>query len=76
MSATIEMVSYCFDVLNHKLEFPNQEFTVKPSFSNDSYPLFVTWYKKKQDSYSLRGCIGTFSEIPLYEGLKEYALYR
>lgn len=74
--ATTQMVAYCFDVLNHKLDNPDKEYSTNPSFKNDSFPLFVTWYKKKQNSYSLRGCIGTFSETPLYEGLKEYAIYR
>ena len=33
-------------------------------------PLFVTWNKDDR----LRGCIGTFGELPLAEGLEQYAL--
>jgi uncharacterized protein (TIGR00296 family) len=35
-------------------------------------PLFVTW--KIGRDQRLRGCIGTFSEMNLHNGLKEYAL--
>jgi uncharacterized protein (TIGR00296 family) len=35
-------------------------------------PLFVTW--KIGRDQRLRGCIGTFSELSLHSGLKEYAL--
>lgn len=35
-------------------------------------PLFVTW--KIGRDQRLRGCIGTFSELNLHSGLKEYAL--
>lgn len=41
-------------------------------FSNDAYPLFVTW-KIGRDK-RLRGCIGTFSAMELHNGLREYAL--
>ena len=33
-------------------------------------PLFVTWKKLGE----LRGCIGTFSHVPLYSGLEDFAL--
>eukprot|EP00096_Caligus_rogercresseyi_P001880 TRINITY_DN1327_c0_g1_i2.p1 TRINITY_DN1327_c0_g1~~TRINITY_DN1327_c0_g1_i2.p1 ORF type:complete len:177 (-),score=30.81 TRINITY_DN1327_c0_g1_i2:1005-1535(-) len=35
-------------------------------------PLFVTWTIGKNQE--LRGCIGTFSEMELHNGLKEYAI--
>lgn len=38
----------------------------------DFSPLFVTW--KIGRDQRLRGCIGTFSEMNLHNGLKEYAL--
>jgi uncharacterized protein (TIGR00296 family) len=40
------------------------------------YPLFVTWntIRPGSHSHSLRGCIGTFEEQPLSEGLSSYAL--
>ncbi|EFA83612.1 DUF51 family protein [Heterostelium album PN500] len=39
-------------------------------------PLFVTWNIDKYGNgdKELRGCIGTFSPIPLVKGLNEYAL--
>jgi len=41
-------------------------------FTNGSYPLFVTW--KIDKSKKLRGCIGTFNDMPLHSGLREYAV--
>jgi uncharacterized protein (TIGR00296 family) len=42
---------------------------------NESYPLFVTWNTLSRSGHkSLRGCIGTFSGMPLEEGLEQYAL--
>lgn len=58
------MCYFCFDVLYcelNKLDMPND-----PSFTNDPYPLFVTW-KIGRDK-RLRGCIGTFSAMHLREG--------
>jgi len=43
-----------------------------PQFTNDSYPLFVTW--KTGRDHRLRGCIGTFTAINLHSGLREYAI--
>eukprot|EP01136_Pigoraptor_vietnamica_P010433 Opistho-1_new@48043 len=72
--ATEEMCAYCFDVVASELgEGPAPR---KPSFSNLSYPLFVTWTmrdSKNKDDWQLRGCIGTFSAQPLHAGLREYA---
>jgi len=42
------------------------------NFTNDAYPLFVTW--KIGSDKRLRGCIGTFSAINLHVGLRKYAL--
>lgn len=70
MVAHPEMGFFCFDVLYshlHSLEAPKN-----PTFSNDPYPLFVTWEIGKD--HRLRGCIGTFSEMNLHSGLREYAV--
>lgn len=54
--------------------------TGPPSYASrlsvtESYPLFVTWNTlSKSGNKSLRGCIGTFSGLPLEEGLEQYAL--
>jgi len=72
--ASNEMCVYCFDSLIHHLEgSPNSE---QPSFTNDSFPLFVTWNKesKRSGDVSLRGCIGTFKAKNLHAGLREYAV--
>jgi len=64
-----EMGFYCFDVLYcqlHQLEPPKS-----PTFSNDAFPLFVTW--KIGKDMRLRGCIGTFNAMHLHTGLREYA---
>jgi len=68
--AVPEMCFYCFDVLNAELN--NLESPATPSFTNNAYPLFVTWYTGKEQR--LRGCIGTFSDMHLHSGLKEYAI--
>ncbi|XP_048398633.1 AMMECR1-like protein isoform X3 [Stegostoma tigrinum] len=67
---TAEMCCYCFDVLYcHLYGFPLPR---SPRFTNDPYPLFVTW-KMGRDK-RLRGCIGTFSAMNLHSGLREYTL--
>ncbi|EGG18367.1 DUF51 family protein [Cavenderia fasciculata] len=68
-----EMVSYCFDSLISHYE---SKKLYKPSFTNDPFPLFVTWKidKHGKGDHELRGCIGTFSNIPLVEGLNKFAL--
>lgn len=46
---------------------------VKPEFAK--CPLFVTWKKlSRQGHYQLRGCIGTFAECEIEQGLTRYAL--
>lgn len=65
-----EMCYFCFDVLYchlYHLDPPRV-----PSFTNDQYPLFVTWKIGKDKK--LRGCIGTFNEMNLHHGLREYAV--
>lgn len=65
-----EMCIFCFDVLYCHLNQINPP--ENPSFSNDHFPLFVTWKIGKEER--LRGCIGTFSEMQLHSGLREYSL--
>lgn len=71
MSAQMpEMCFYCFEVLYRELN--NLEEPRTPSFTNDPFPLFVTW--KIGKDRRLRGCIGTFSAMRLHSGLREYAI--
>lgn len=42
--------------------------------SRPERPLFVTWNQMKGGGKQLRGCIGTFGDQPLEDGLKTYAL--
>jgi len=65
-----EMAFYCFDVIFSQLH--RTETSIKPQFTNDEFPLFVTWQIGKDRN--LRGCIGTFSAMNLHAGLKEYAI--
>lgn len=65
-----EMCYYCFDVLLNYLN--NSAPPFPPTFSDDSYPLFVTWYAGKDQR--LRGCIGTFTPMNLHSGLRQYAI--
>ena len=63
---------YCFHVLSLYLkreeyidsDYPQYEIT------NQEFPLFVTWNRDN----NLRGCLGTFSALPLKSGLREYAI--
>jgi len=65
-----EMCYYCFDVLySHLYDLSPPQV---PSFPNDQYPLFVTWKIGKDQR--LRGCIGTFNEMQLHDGLREYSI--
>lgn len=65
-----EMCFFCFDVLYAHLF--SCEPPKSPNFTNDSYPLFVTW--KISKDRRLRGCIGTFTAMSLHNGLREYAV--
>uniref|UniRef100_A0A2M4BVI0 AMMECR1 domain-containing protein n=2 Tax=Anopheles marajoara TaxID=58244 RepID=A0A2M4BVI0_9DIPT len=65
-----DMCFYCFEVLYRELH--NMEEPRSPNFTNDPYPLFVTWKIGKDKR--LRGCIGTFSAMRLHSGLREYAI--
>ena len=55
-------------IRNHFLQKNQNNFI--SALPIDSYPLFVTFKKNGQ----LRGCIGTFSPLPLQEGIQKYAL--
>jgi uncharacterized protein (TIGR00296 family) len=66
-----DMIYYCFDALHSHLH-KTPDLLRKPSFPNNEFPLFVTWYIGKEKR--LRGCIGTFSPLSLHDGLREYAI--
>jgi len=71
--ALVEHCVYCFDSLIYHFE---EKVTPIPIFSNDQYPLFVTWTKESRSGKepSLRGCKGTFSSQELHKGLQEFSL--
>lgn len=47
----------------------------KGALGDEKYPLFVTWDTISKGGHkSLRGCIGTFEEQELDDGLRSYAL--
>lgn len=69
--ACAEMGIYCFDVLYAELNH-NTETPKSPNFTNESFPLFVTW--KIGKDHRLRGCMGTFNALSLHAGLREYAI--
>ncbi|KAI8867698.1 hypothetical protein GQ42DRAFT_149275 [Ramicandelaber brevisporus] len=73
MESTKEHCAYCFNVLEAHLRGRSASSVPAPKFPNDKYPLFVTW-KIAQSRYRLRGCIGNFSPLSLYSGLREYAI--
>ncbi|CAH0714138.1 unnamed protein product, partial [Brenthis ino] len=65
-----DMCYFCFDVLYSQLHSMDPPQT--PNFTNEAYPLFVTWKIGKE--HRLRGCIGTFNAMHLHSGLREYAI--
>jgi AMME syndrome candidate gene 1 protein len=67
MKATEEHCRYCFESIQSSFE--DREPTL-PKFDNSEYPVFVTWKRAK----TLRGCIGSFTPMPLHQGLYKYAL--
>ncbi|XP_055682769.1 uncharacterized protein CG5902 [Lutzomyia longipalpis] len=68
--ASPDMCFFCFEVLYCELN--NIEGPADPQFTNEAFPLFVTW--KIGRDRRLRGCIGTFSAMHLHTGLREYAI--
>ncbi|KAJ4458264.1 AmmeMemoRadiSam system protein A [Paratrimastix pyriformis] len=68
--ATPEMCAFCFDTL--LAHFNPSAAPPTPTFTNDAFPIFVTW--TKGPSSQLRGCIGNFEPRPLHRQLAEYAL--
>ncbi|XP_062029937.1 uncharacterized protein At2g38710 [Rosa rugosa] len=72
VSASKEMVVYCFDTL---LAHYNTEEAPPPAFEDGQHPLFVTWKKMVNGSEPrLRGCIGTLEPRGLVNGFKDYTL--
>jgi uncharacterized protein (TIGR00296 family) len=73
MEATKELCFLCFEALCNKVTGTKQtkvsEVVVNTSDTRKC-PLFVTWNKAGK----LRGCIGSFSPLPLYQGLQDYAV--
>ena len=65
-----EMCYFCFDVLHCYLN--NLQAPIAPASFIGSHPLFVTWKVGKDKR--LRGCIGTFEEVDLEKGLRQYAI--
>ncbi|KAF8381470.1 hypothetical protein PRIPAC_70612, partial [Pristionchus pacificus] len=74
MTKTInrDMAAYCFETLSARLDGRRQPAAPATIPAGAKFPLFVTW--KKGGAKHLRGCIGTFEELRLAEGLAEYAL--
>eukprot|EP01096_Ripella_sp_DP13-Kostka_P010674 TRINITY_DN4250_c0_g1_i1.p1 TRINITY_DN4250_c0_g1~~TRINITY_DN4250_c0_g1_i1.p1 ORF type:complete len:206 (-),score=50.69 TRINITY_DN4250_c0_g1_i1:163-780(-) len=77
IEATPDHCAFCFDVLARELETraygePRTRIQT-PEFPDVQCPLFVTWYKYEGGGSNLRGCIGTFSDVPVHQGLADYA---
>lgn len=67
-----DCVTLTFDSIRTQL-FPT--YTIKNEDEESKVSLFITWKKKDLSGiYQLRGCIGTFSKLPLLEGIKKYSL--
>ena len=66
---------YCFEVLLSDLK----QIPVHAHFSQHvdekEHPFFVTWHKTgPNNELELRGCLGTFTPLPLRAGLAKFAL--
>ena len=75
--ATKDMCIHCFNVILQDL-LQDRTATLNPSLldaisQETECPLFVTWDKKHQSKYILRGCIGTLAPRPLKQALGDYA---
>ena len=72
MEATKMMCFLCFEALENKVtgSHLNKFSSQIPAGDERKCPMFVTWKKNG----NLRGCIGIFQAIPLWDGLQEYAL--
>ncbi|XP_004497138.1 uncharacterized protein At2g38710 [Cicer arietinum] len=72
VTATKEMVVYCFDTL---VAHYTGEEVLPPSFEDGQHPLFVTWKKVVNGGEPrLRGCIGSLQARGLINGFRDYAL--
>lgn len=68
---------HCFHAFNTLDNDLTSAPLIPATFSDEKYPLFVTWNirsSKPGRAPQLRGCIGTFDPLPLREGIAEYAL--
>lgn len=80
LQASALMCYHCFDVLILALQrlpladLEDAPFIAQLSNKLIECPLFVTWEKQTQNSWQLRGCIGTLSPRPLVQSVGEYAL--
>ncbi|KAI8845120.1 ammecr1 protein [Chytriomyces cf. hyalinus JEL632] len=61
----------CFSAIESSLvpSIPLPQTMLAEGGLKGAFPLFVTWKKNE----SLRGCIGSFSALPLSTGLRKYA---
>lgn len=73
MKATKLHCFLCFEALENHINKTKKD-TIKKYFESqnisEKFPLFVTWTKNR----ALRGCIGCFRQLPLVEGLCNYAV--
>ncbi|GMR30246.1 hypothetical protein PMAYCL1PPCAC_00441, partial [Pristionchus mayeri] len=67
-----DMAAYCFETLQARLDGRHAPAAPASIPAGAKFPLFVTW--KKGPHKHLRGCIGTFEDLRLAEGLAEYAI--
>jgi len=73
LTATKEMCFLCFETLQSAASKSKQtKVAQKVIVAGDptQCPIFVTW----KLNGSLRGCIGCFDNLPLWDGLREYAI--
>lgn len=74
---------YAFYILDQRLHGKERTVSLKQikeklgsdQEEDEPSPLFITWnIKDRFEELQLRGCIGTFSALPVDKGISEYSL--
>ncbi|GLB33425.1 putative AMMECR1 [Lyophyllum shimeji] len=77
LEANVCLPEHCFHAFDALYCALTNATPIAPTFANEKYPLFVTWNTRSSRSGHaprLRGCIGSFEPLPLWDGVAEYAL--
>ncbi|KAF8075999.1 alport syndrome [Lyophyllum atratum] len=77
LGSNVCLPDHCFSAFDALYCALTKAKPIAPTFLNEKYPLFVTWNTRSSRpgrAPRLRGCIGSFEALPLWQGVAEYAL--